>query len=98
VKAAASYEITLKSREGTTYVRCCLCADCDTGVPRVSRAAVVVWRRRCCPCCAASITVSVLGRDERYDIEHEFEFTSERKRMSVVARNLDTGRCVSRCL
>ncbi len=40
-------------------------------------------------CC--SVTVSVLGKTERYEIEQEFEFTSDRKRMSVVARSLDTG-------
>ena len=38
-----------------------------------------------------SVTVDVLGKRERYEIENEFEFTSDRKRMSVVARHIDSG-------
>lgn len=38
-----------------------------------------------------SVTVSTLGTMERYEVEQELEFTSERKRMSIIARSLDSG-------
>ena len=38
------------------------------------------------------ITLSVLGNLERYEVENEMEFTSERKRMSVIVRDLSNGR------
>jgi hypothetical protein len=41
-----------------------------------------------------SVTISVLGAIEKYEIEHELEFTSDRKRMSVVARVVDSKKCV----
>lgn len=36
---------------------------------------------------ATSMTIEVLGQTETYNIEKVFEFSSERKMMSVVARN-----------
>jgi magnesium-transporting ATPase (P-type) len=39
--------------------------------------------------------INVLGKVERYEVEEEFEFTSDRKRMSVVVRNLDSGEYVA---
>lgn len=47
-----------------------------------------------CVCCMThshSVTVSTLGTMERYEVEQELEFTSERKRMSIIARSLDSG-------
>ena len=36
---------------------------------------------------ATSMTIEVLGQTETYNIEKVFEFSSERKMMSVVARD-----------
>lgn len=38
------------------------------------------------------ITISILGNEEQYKIIRVIEFTSDRKRMSVIAKHLETGR------
>ena len=40
---------------------------------------------------ATSITIDVLGEREVYDTIKVYEFTSERKMMSVIMRNRETG-------
>ena len=40
---------------------------------------------------ATSITIDILGEREVYDVIKVFEFTSERKMMSVIMKNRDTG-------
>ncbi len=77
MKAAASYNVTLLAREGNMSVSVVRCISARVSPPhRLVR----------------SVTISVRGELERYDIEHELEFTSDRKRMSVIVRNLATDR------
>lgn len=45
----------------------------------------------CFTICALQVTVDVAGQHESYTIVRELEFTSERKRMSVVLREDRTG-------
>ena len=40
---------------------------------------------------ATSITIDILGEREVYDVIKVFEFTSERKMMSIIMKNRETG-------
>jgi len=41
------------------------------------------------------ITVDVQGKEERYKILRVIEFTSDRKRMSVVVKNMENGKIIN---
>lgn len=41
------------------------------------------------------ITINVVGKEERYKVIRVVEFTSDRKRMSVVVKNEDTGKIIN---
>lgn len=41
------------------------------------------------------ITIEVLGKEERYKIIRVIEFSSDRKRMSVVVKNLENGKILN---
>jgi phospholipid-translocating ATPase len=42
-----------------------------------------------------SLLIDVNGNQEQYEVLKEIEFTSERKRMSVIVKNKETGRIVN---
>jgi hypothetical protein len=66
----------------------CAASDC---LPTVPSPLPPIFLPAVLPC---SVVINVLGKTERYELEEEFEFTSDRKRMSVVVRNLDSGEYV----
>lgn len=41
------------------------------------------------------ITINVLGTEEQYKVIRVIEFTSDRKRMSVIVKNLETGKIIN---
>ena len=41
------------------------------------------------------ITIEILGKEERYQIIRVLEFTSDRKRMSVIVKNLESGKIIN---